>query len=285
MRILVAGAGAVGGYFGALLARAGRDVTFLARSRHAAAMKKDGLAVDSHREGQFVVRPPIISSLGEAQGHFDLVMVSVKSNDLPALAQELTKLDFSVACSLLNGVESEDQLAAVVGRDKVVGAVAHVGAEIAQPGQVKHTTRGEILVAPLRGNSPDTARAVAEVLASANIPGGYHDDLAFISWRKLIWNNGFNAVTALADCTMGHAARHPALRELLRKTMTEAVAVSVAEGVRLPENIVETMIGFGESYGDARTSMHQDVLTGRPTEHEALNGVICRLASTASRHR
>jgi 2-dehydropantoate 2-reductase len=277
VRILVAGAGAVGGYFGALLLRAGREVTFLARSRHAAAMRKDGLAIDSYREGQFVVRPPIISSLAEAQGHFDLVIVAVKSNDLPALAQELTKLDFDVVCSLLNGVESEEQLAKVIGRERVVGAVAHVGAEITQPGHVKHTTRGEILVAPLRGNTPDTARAVAEILASANIPGGYHDDLGFITWRKLIWNNGFNAITALADCTMGHAAKHPALRELLRKTMSEAVAVATAEGVKLPDNIVETMIGFGESYGDARTSMHQDVLTGRPTEHEALNGVVCRL--------
>ena len=277
MRILVAGAGAVGGYFGALLARSGKDVTFLARSRHAAAMRKDGLAVDSYREGQFVVRPPIVSSLGEAQGHFDLVLVSVKSNDLPQLARELKSMDFGVACSLLNGVESEGILAAEIGREKVVGAVAHVGAEISAPGQVKHTTRGEILVAPLAGNAPETARAVAEVLASAGIPGGFENDLAFISWRKLIWNNGFNAVTALANCTMGHAATHPALRELLERTMREAVAVATAEGVKLPENIVETMIGFGAKYGEARTSMHQDILTGRPTEHDALNGVVCRL--------
>ena len=277
MRILVAGAGAVGGYFGALLARSGKDVTFLARSRHAAAMRKDGLAVDSYREGQFVVRPPIIASLAEAQGHFDLVLVSVKSNDLPALARELKAVDFGVACSLLNGVESEDVLAAELGRDKVVGAVAHVGAEISAPGHVKHTTRGEILVAPLRGNPPATARAVADLLASANIPGGFEHDLAFIAWRKLIWNNGFNAVTALANCTMGHAATHPALRDLLTRTMREAAAVAAAEGVRLPENIVATMVGLGEKYGDVRTSMHQDILTGRPTEHDALNGVVCRL--------
>src|SRR5215510_2578244 len=101
MRILVAGAGAVGGYFGALLIRGGHDVTFLARSRHAAAMRKDGLAVDSYREGQFVVRPPIVSSLAEATGHFDLVLIGVKSSDLPALARELSALDFDIACPLL----------------------------------------------------------------------------------------------------------------------------------------------------------------------------------------
>src|SRR5439155_6927418 len=77
-------------------------------------------------------------------------------------------------------------------------------------------------------------------------------------------------------CTMGHAAKHPALRDLLARTMSEAVAVATAEGVKLPENIVETMIGFGESYGEVRTSMHQDILTGRATEHDALNGVVCR---------
>src|SRR5262245_27143015 len=241
MRILVAGAGAVGGYFGGLLARAGRDVTFLARGAHASAMREQGLAVDSFSEGTFTVKPPVISALADARGHFDLVLVCVKSNDLPALARELAAVDFDIVCPLLNGVESEDQLAEVLGRERVVGGVAHVGAEITAPGQLRHTTRGEILVAPLLGNPPDRARALAAELESAGIRGGYHDDLAFISWRKLIWNNGFNAVTALADCTMGYAAGHPRLRELLERTMSEAVAVATAEGVKLPENIVETM--------------------------------------------
>src|SRR5215470_116774 len=100
MRILVAGAGAVGGYFGALLVRAGHEVTFLARSRHAAAMRANGLSVDSYREGQFVVHPPIVSA---PAGKFDLILVSVKSNDLMSLANELRAVEFDIVCSLLNG--------------------------------------------------------------------------------------------------------------------------------------------------------------------------------------
>ena len=95
-------------------------------------------------------------------------------------------------------------------------------------------------------------------------------------WSKLVWNAAFNAVTALTDTTMGAAARHPSLRALLRASMAETLAVATAEGVALPDGLIEFLLGLGDQYGDARTSMHQDVRAGRPTEHEALGGVVSR---------
>ncbi|HJZ85512.1 MAG TPA: 2-dehydropantoate 2-reductase [Polyangia bacterium] len=286
MRVLIAGAGAVGGYFGGLLLRAGRDVTLLARGAHAAALRAHGLRVRSYREGTFSVRPPVVTSLAEAaespRAPFDLIIVAVKAPDLDALARDLAALgprllgERGVVMPLLNGVESEEVLAAALGPSRVVGAVAHVGAELTAPGQLDHTTRGEILVSQLPGQPSGRAREVAAFLQQSQVPGDYHENLAFISWRKLVWNSAFNAVTALTDTTMGAAARHPRLRALLSAAMRETIAVATAEGVTLPDGMVETMLALGEQYGDARTSMHQDVLSGRTTEHDALNGVVGR---------
>jgi 2-dehydropantoate 2-reductase len=282
MRTLIAGAGAVGGYFGALLLRAGRDVTFLARGPHADAIRAHGLAVDSFREGRFQVQPQVVTTLADAGGPFDLILVTVKWPALPQLAQELGVQralvgERGAVVPLQNGIGADQVLAGALAPTSIVGGVAHVGAEVTAPGQIRHTTRGEILVAPLPGNPPDRAREVAAFLDQSGVPGGYHDDLGFITWRKLVWNNAFNAVTALSGASMRQAAVHPRLRELLRAAMNEAVAVATAEGVKLPDTLIDFLLGLGEQYGDARTSMHQDVLCGRPTEHDALNGVVCRL--------
>jgi len=285
MRVLIAGAGAVGGYFGGLLVRSGRDVTFLARGAHAQAMRERGLAIKSWRDGEFTVRAPVVVTLEEAaaRGPFDLVIVAVKSLGLPALAKDLAALaprllgERGVALPLLNGVEAEQVLADALGAARVVGGVAHVGAEVTAPGQIAHTTRGELLVAPLLGQPSERAREVAAFFEKGGVPGSCENDLAFIKWRKLTWNGAFNSVTALCDVSMGRAANHPSTRALLRAAMAETVAVAAAEGVALPDGLIDFLLGLGEQYGEARTSMHQDVRAGRPTEHEALSGVVCRL--------
>jgi 2-dehydropantoate 2-reductase len=287
MRILIAGAGAVGGYFGALLVRAEQAVTLLARGPNAAALREHGLDIDSWREGRFQVRAPVVSSLAEAaqspHAPFDLILVAVKAHDLAAVARELASArarllaEGGLVLPLLNGVESEQVLADELGSASVIGGVAHVGAELIAPGQVKHTSRGEILVAPLAGAPPAPARELATRLAERGFPIVFEADLAFITWRKLVWNNAFNAVTALTNTKVSSAATHPRLRELLRGAMNEALLIARAEKVKLPPEIVEVMLQIGEQFGDGRTSMHQDVLAGRPTEHEILNGVVCRL--------
>jgi 2-dehydropantoate 2-reductase len=283
MRVLIAGAGAVGGYFGAMLMRRGAEVAFLARGPHSEAMATDGLFIDSAKHESFSLHPKVFTTLADAGGPFDLILVAVKCSSLDPLARDLAARKAELLAPdgavvpLQNGVESEALLSQWLGPTCIVGGVAHVGVEVVAPGRIRHTTRGDLLVGPIPGADRALARRVAELLAAHGLPGGYHDDLPFIAWRKLVWNSAFNAVTALTDATIGSAATHPQLRELLRSAMAETVRVAAAEGIALPDDLVDVWLAVGVEYGQVRTSMHQDVLAGRPTEHDALNGVVCRL--------
>jgi 2-dehydropantoate 2-reductase len=156
----------------------------------------------------------------------------------------------------------------------VVG-LAHVGARIGEPGLLIHTTRGDVFVSTYV--NPEIPSVVAGLLKSCDIPGGLEKDLRYISWRKFMMNNAFNAVTALTQTTMGEAVSAPYLKKVLKGCMEETLRISRAEGVSLPDEIIEKTLEAGLTYDRIFTSMYQDVKAGKPTEHEALNGVICRL--------
>jgi 2-dehydropantoate 2-reductase len=283
MRILIAGAGAVGGFFGGLLARAGHEVVFLARGANLAALRARGLTVESV-DGDFRVAP--VRATGDVAGEppVGLVLVTVKSYDTAAAARAIAPVigPETIVLSLQNGVENEALLAAVLGLPPLMRAMTHIGAELVAPGVVRHVAEGTVYFGEPTGRESARARSLAALLAAAGVRHHLASDILVRLWDKLAWNAAHNAVTALTRATVGAAVAVPATAHVVRAAMLEVVAVARAQGIGLDPERVERTLAFSRAHlGGLRTSMLQDLERGRPLEHEALNGAVVRLGDAA----
>ncbi|MEB2284570.1 MAG: hypothetical protein B6D46_00805 [Polyangiaceae bacterium UTPRO1] len=278
MRILIAGAGAVGGFFGAVLARAGHDVTFLARGANLAALRATGITVESI-DGDFHVSDPAAVDVVAGLAPFDLVLFTVKSYDTAAVARQIApavRTD-TVVLSLQNGIENETLLAAVLDLPPLMGAMTEIGAELVAPGVVRHVAEGTIFFGEMTGHESPRGRNLAALLGAAGIRHRFSRDIIVQLWNKLMWNAAHNAVTAITRTTAGAAAALPATAAVLRAAMHEVVAVARAQGILLDPQRVEAVVAFSrERLGALRTSMLQDMERGRRLEYDAINGAVVR---------
>ena len=281
MHTLIAGTGAVGGFLGWRLIRAGWPVTLLARGANADALEAHGLIVRSEGR-EDVVRAPVIRDLAAPpEDGFDLVIATVKMPDLPALATALHDALSAegTVLAVQNGLGAEEILAGQVGAARVVGGVAYVGADCPAPGVVRHVTGGRLTLSTLPGIDKARAARLSLLLEAAGVPCRLADDLRGLRWSKLVWNASFNPVTALARTTVGETLDDPRLLAVVRAAMEEVVTVARAIGVRLRDDIVERNLDVHPDFRDALTSMLQDALRGRPTETEAIVGEVLRCAA------
>jgi 2-dehydropantoate 2-reductase len=279
VKLVVLGAGATGGFFGAMAARGGMDVTFVARGAHGAAMRERGLRIRSTLQGEWTVSPRVVGYVGELDDEtFDLVLVTVKSPDLEAILPAAARLagDRGIVVTAQNGVECEEQAMRHLPAARVVGAALIISVGIAEPGVLDHRGMALALVGAPRPESETSSRRVAEWLGKAGVQVSHAPDLAAARWSKLVWNNAWNALTAITRLPVGIAAKNPSLRELATRAMREVEAVGRALGVKMPDNIIDTCLIQTDALGDVRPSMLQDVEAGRVLEHEALVGVIVR---------
>jgi 2-dehydropantoate 2-reductase len=279
LSILIVGAGAVGGYYGAILARAGHLVTIVARGDHGRAVAERGLLVEDPG-GSFTVELPVLPSAEAARGlGADIVLVAVKASALPEVAAHvgLALAPGGVAIPLLNGLDSEEELARVIGPERVVGGVAQIAARLVAPGVVRADAPGRIVLAPLTPERLPQAERIARAFSDAGLGCEARRDLARVLWAKLLWNAPFNAVCALTRKTAGQVLEVPELERVVREAMQEVVAVARAEGVSLDDRLVAaTLDATRTSFRDTLPSMLQDVLAGRTTECRALQGAVVR---------
>ena len=283
MRTLIVGTGAVGGFFGALLARAGRDVVFLARGANLAALRERGLTVESV-DGDFHLAPVQATDTLADIAPFELVLVSVKSYDTAAVAAEIRPAvtPDTIVLSLQNGVDNESLLARLLGLPPLLGAMTQVGAELVAPGVVRHVAEGTIFFGEASGDESPRAHRLRELFTAAGIRHHLTSDIERMLWDKLAWNAAHNAVTALTRTTAGDAARIAATAAVLRDAMLEVIAVARAQGIMLEAERIEPILAFSrERLGALRTSMLQDLERGRRLEHEALNGAVLRFGEAA----
>src|SRR5438046_6801854 len=233
MRVLVHGAGAVGGYFGARLAIGGHDVTFVARGENLAALRRQGLTLRlSTGEALRVVPAHAVGDPAEAPPP-ELVLVTVKSYDTPAAAAALRPAvgPETAILSLQNGIENEDILARALGLPPLMVSLTRIGVALVEPATIAYSGRGTILFGEPDGSESPRAQRVAEALAAAGVPYELRRDLLVAAWEKLAWNAGFNAVTTLTRRTVAEVLAEPASRDLVVAAMEEADAVAVASGV------------------------------------------------------
>jgi len=279
VRILIAGTGGVGGYFGGRLAHAGLDVTFLARGRNLEALRQHGLTIESV-DGD--VRLPHVVATDTVAGrpNVGLVIVTVKSYDTAATAEAIAPVvtPDTIVLSLQNGIENEGRLAAALGLPPLLGAMTQIGAELVAPGVVRHVAQGTIVFGEISGHESERTRALTQLFTSASVRHRLSSNILLMLWDKLSWNASFNAVTALTRRTSGDAARHPGSARLLREAMLEVIAVAHAQGIMLdPDRVGSVIAHAAEHLGTLRTSMLQDVERGKPLEYDAINGAVVRV--------
>jgi 2-dehydropantoate 2-reductase len=280
MRVLVHGAGAVGGYFGALLARGGHEVALVARGENLAALRARGLTI---RLANDTLTVPVRAVAAPAEAPPpELILVCVKSYDTRAAAAALRPVvqPETIVLSLQNGIENEDILARELGLPPLMVALTRIGVELVAPATIAYSGRGTILFGEPDGSESPRARATAAAFAAAGVDHDLRRDILVAAWEKLAWNAGFNAVTTITRATVGEVLARPETRELVVAAMEETDAVATAAGVRVRRTRTEAVLRDSVSgLPDFRTSMLQDLLRNRRLEYDALNGAVVRAGS------
>lgn len=281
MRIAVIGAGGVGGYFGARLAAAGDDVTFVARGRHLAAIEANGLTVRS-RLGDLRVPPTaVVPDIGDVKDA-DVVLVAVKLWDTEEVARRLRPLAEAGAAvvSFQNGVQKDDVLRAHVPAAAVMGGVSYISAWIEEPGVVVHNGPLQKLVFGGYGPGPGADRA-AELLdrcLAAGIEAAVSTDIERVIWEKFVFLVGLSATTSAVRQPIGVVRGTPGSRALLADVMREAAAVGRARGVALDPGLAEERLAFCDTLPAGMTSsMHNDLVRGNRLEVPWLSGAVAAL--------
>ena len=281
-KVAVMGAGAVGCYFGAMLARAGASVTLIGRSPHVEAIAKEGLLLDTQ---QFSGRVMMEASLDPAAARgAALVLFAVKTYDTDAatlaLAPHLAR--GAVVVSLQNGVDNAEKIRVATGR-VAFPAVVYVAAEMTAPGAVTHAGRGDLIVGDDEPNGPEAPgrepalKEVASVFARAGVPCRISANVNAELWTKLAINCAYNAASALGRARYARLVALPERVLLLRTVVEETIAVARAGGVQLdPVFVSEAALRIAPAMPDATSSTAQDLARGRRTEIEALNGFVTR---------
>ena len=278
-RVAVFGAGAVGCYFGGMLARAGEAVTLIGRARHVDAIRRDGLWIAS-REFQEAV--PVAASTDPAAARdAELVLLCVKTPDTEPAARELAPhlASGAVVASLQNGVDNAARLGAIL-PNPIVPAVVYVSAEMMGPGRVRHNGRGDLIIGAPRGRPSSGLEAIAATFERASVPCRISTDIDRDLWEKLALNCAFNPVSALGRARYARLIAHEPARALLREVIDEVVAVAAAEGIELPaEELMRAAEALARAVPQAISSTAQDLEVGRPTEIDDLNGFVASRGS------
>ncbi len=277
-RIGVAGAGAVGGHYGLMLQQAGMKVRFLARGAHLQAMQAAGLR---HVAPDGVLRcmPVQCSDNPALLRDCHVILLACKTTQLPTMLASLATHAASAALiSMQNGVDAPAQIARVFPTSVVIAASAFIGARVEPAGTIIHSAAGHIRLAPWQGNSAKVLQVLTKVWQQAGTGARILPDARRMLWHKMLWNCGFNAITALTRRYAREIAADASCRAHVEAAMQEALAVAQAEGVTLEQADIASHIALTLKAGEVKTSMWQDVLHGRETEIEAMNGRIVALA-------
>ena len=276
MQFAVLGAGAVGCYYGGMLARHGHDVVFIGRPSHVAAMSQDGLRIQSQA---FDVRLPVRAETQiEAAASADVVFVCVKSTDTAEATRRLGQVlaPGAIVVSLQNGVDNAALLRERVAQPVICAAV-YVASEMAGPGHLLHHGRGDLAI-----EATPHSEALARVLRAAKIPTQIAADVHATLWQKLILNCAYNAVSAIVQLPLGAMGHRDALRATMRDVVAECLAVAAAEGVHFEDDAacmverIEATIPGGQF-----SSTAQDLARGKHSEIDYLNGAIVQRGTIA----
>ena len=287
MKLAVAGAGAVGCHYGSMLQQAGCEVVFLARGAHLAAMRQFGLRHSSlDREEMLRVQasddPAMVSDC-------DLILLTCKTTGLEALCRQLAGHVPAGATlvTLQNGVQAPDMVSDHFPDHAILAGSAFIGARLEAPGHVVHSAAGHIRLGLWRqggaGDAESDLNQLLDLFSAAGVDAKGVRDVRQLLWNKMLWNCGFNAITALARCYARDVAGNAETAEMALAAMQETARLAVELGVTLPQDAAEKQLEVTRRVGLVKTSMWQDIEQGRATEIDALNGYVADVAKECGR--
>jgi len=269
LKFAVMGAGAVGCYYGGMLARAGHDVVLIARQQHVLAVARVGLRLQTQTfDGQIHLQA---SSDASAVQGADVVLFCVKSSDTEAAGSLMLPYlrDDALVMCLQNGVDNADRLRAVLPPHTVSAAVVYVATEMAGPGHVRHHGRGDLVVEP---SAIETG--AVQALVAAGVPTEVSSNVRGALWAKLVLNCAYNAVSAIAQLSYGKTVAGVGVLDVMRDVVAECMAVAKADGVHVAGDVHAAVANLAGSMPTQLSSTAQDLARGKPTEIDYLNGFI-----------
>ncbi|HLE62047.1 MAG TPA: 2-dehydropantoate 2-reductase [Pyrinomonadaceae bacterium] len=281
MRIAVLGSGGVGGYFGGRLALAGEHVTFIARGEHLKVLRTTGLKVDSI-DGNFLIHPAKATAEPREVGPVDLVVLGVKAWQVPEAARAMKPMvgPETTVLPLQNGVDAALQLAAELGHEPVIGGLCKIVSCLVEPGHIRHAGfEPSVMFGELDNRRTDRIENIHAAFTHAGVKAAIASDIQVALWTKLLFIAAFSGVGALRRTPAGALRSDPETRSLLLQAMEEIYALAHARGIALPEDSVEKAIASVDSLpADGTSSMQRDIAAGKPSELEAQNGAVVRMA-------
>ncbi len=273
------GAGAVGAYFGGLLALAGNEVTFIARGEHLRAMQKNGLTLETPKgtlnigNARFVGDPADVDAC-------DVVLFAVKAYDIEAAAAPLKPLveGGAIIVSVLNGVDHQDRIGAVVGADRVLGGLALVSGVITAPGVIRYTSPMSALrFGEADGSMSARATAFRDACVAAGFGAELVADIRTAQWTKFVGLATNAGLTSLFRLPAGYIYHDPEIIPLARRGFEEVAALARAQGIALPDDAAERAVAMHQGFPKTMyASMYHDVAKGKPMELDSLSGYIVR---------
>jgi 2-dehydropantoate 2-reductase len=280
MRVAVIGAGGVGGAFGAALAQAGADVTFVARGAHLAAMRDKGLRVEGGR-GETVVSPARATDDPATIGPVDFVLFCVKLWDVENAGAAIKPLigPTTAVIPLQNGVDAAERLIPILGAPAMMGGVAQISATIAEPGVIRQVgTFMRLIFGELEGGKSARGEAFLALCQKAGFDATHSDQIMTELWMKFILLATNAALTAATRTPLGVLRDDPDIAPLFARASAEVAAVGRARGVKLPEDAVERVVGFTRtSPPTMMASMAHDLIRGNRIELPWLSGKVVAL--------
>ncbi len=281
MKIVMFGAGGVGGYFGGRLAQAGCDVSFVARGAHLEAIRRDGLRLVSPKGDAHVTS--VRASADPADlGVADVVFLTVKMYDVDTAASLLRPLlgPSTMVVTLQNGVEATDMVARRVGREHTAGGVAYVAAVIDQPGVIRHTALDSLIVGELDGTVSPRLMALRDAASSAGFAFTASQNIQVDQWSKFARLSVFSGMTGVMRSPLGVLRGNPGVMQMLERAVDETLAVGRAKGVPLGDDVRQEVFAMYRNMPpQAKSSLLEDLERGKPLELPWLSGAVVRLGA------
>jgi 2-dehydropantoate 2-reductase len=279
MNILVVGAGAMGSLFAGLLTEAGHSVTlFEAIGERVSAIRKEGIQIEKDGRTRSAA-PAMVTGDSSALGETDCVILFVKAFDTAQAIHDIAPVltDDTTVVTLQNGLGNIEQIHERVREDRIVAGTTAHGATLIGPGRIRHAGEGESVIGPVCEQGAAAAESIASLLKSAGIATSVHPDIHSVLWGKLLINVGINPLTAIMRIKNGQILDFPTLREVMHDAVRECAAVADKKGISIPyADPVEKVESVCRATAGNISSMHQDILAGRKTEIDYINGAVIR---------
>ncbi len=277
MNIIVFGAGGVGGYFGAKLAKSGNKVTFIARGKHLEAIKKKGLQIKSIN-GNFRVFPEATNSLKEIKTKPDLIILGVKSWQIEGVANQIKSIisKETVVLPLQNGADNADRLLTVLNSENVLAGLCRIVSKVESPGIINHFEyEPEIIFGEISNEKTNRIKKIKETFDKANFKNEIADNIQLAIWKKFLFISTFSGIAALTRVPIGVLRTSTYLRNLMLKTAKEIVKIANAKNINLSKiDIDKTFLIYDKLDPKTTASMQRDVMENKPSELENFNGYV-----------